>query len=652
VSDFLLFLSLSISKTKLMKTIIELFEVSVSKFSENIFLWEKKGGVFQGTTYKEVHRQVLQFAAGLQAIGIRKGDRIGLISEGRNQWLISELGILYAGAVNVPLSVKLDSKSELKFRLEHSGCRMVIVSEGQAPKIEGIRKELPELEKVIYLDEKEDHEEDDLNYDHILATGKTFLRENRDLVEQVYKSAGPNDLANISYTSGTTADPKGIMLSHLNYTANVIQSNTLIEITPDWRTLAFLPWDHSFGHTACLYCMMYNGASVASLENGKTPMETLKNIPKNIQEIKPTVLMSVPAIAKNFRKGIETAIRQKGKVTQKIFEHALKIAYRYNGTGWDKGKGSRAIYKPLVALYDRILFSKIRESFGGKLKFFIGGGALLDIELQRFFYAIGIPMCQGYGLSEASPVISSNGLHAIKFGSSGKLVKYLDLKIMDENGNELPTGMKGEIVVKGDNVMLGYWKNPKATAETVVDGWLHTGDMGYMDPDGFLFVLGRFKSLLIANDGEKYSPEGIEEAIIEQSPLIDQCMLYNNQNPYTTALIVPNIQSLNRKLSAAGLKPGTDEANAESLRLIQAEIDQYKKGGKFENMFPERWLPATIAVLPEAFTEQNHLLNSTMKIVRGKITEYFARELEFLYTPESKNIVNERNLKAIAKWNR
>ncbi|MEL7588631.1 MAG: AMP-binding protein [Prolixibacteraceae bacterium] len=634
-----------------MKTLIELFETSVKKYPENVFLWEKKIGAFQGTTYQEVHKQVLQFAAGLQAAGIKKGDRIGLIAEGRNQWLISELGILYAGAINVPLSVKLDAGSELKFRLEHSGCRMVIVSEGQASKIEEIRNELPLVETVIYLDDKIFLGDKDVSYDRVMAAGKIYLEENRDFVEQTYRSVRPEDLANISYTSGTTADPKGIMLSHLNYTANVIQSNTLMEITSEWKTLAFLPWDHAFAHTACLYCFMYNGASVASLENGKTPLETLKNIPKNIQEIQPTILMSVPAIAKNFRKGIESAIRAKGKTTQQLFEHALKIAYHYNGTGWDKGKGFRAAYKPLVALYDKILFSKIRESFGGKLRFFIGGGALLDIELQRFFYAIGIPMCQGYGLSEASPVISSNALHAIKFGSSGRLVKYMELKIIDDDGRELPAGVKGEIIIKGDNVMAGYWNNPKATAETVVDGWLHTGDMGYMDADGFLYVLGRFKSLLIGNDGEKYSPEGIEEALIEQSPLIDQCMLYNNQNPYTTGLIVPNVQAINRKLTAEGFKPGTAEANAESLRLIQAEIDHYKKGGKFENMFPERWLPATIAVLPEAFTEQNHLLNSTMKIVRGKIDERFAEELVFLYTPEAKNIVNERNLSAMAAWN-
>lgn len=633
-----------------MKTIIELFESSVAKFPDNIYLWEKSNGKFAGTSFKQTHTKVLQFAAGLISLGVNKGDRIGLISEGRNQWIISELGILYAGAINVPLSVKLDAQTEMKFRLIHSGCRFVIVSKGQASKIEEIRNDLPDLEAVIYLDEKEEPLENDLFFCDIVQQGKTLLHDNHAIVKERYQSVQPDDLANISYTSGTTADPKGIMLSHLNYAANVLQSGTLMDITPEWRTLAFLPWDHAFAHTACLYCFMYFGASVASLENGSTPMETLKNIPKNIKEIKPRVLMSVPAIAKNFRKGIESGIRQKGPKAEKLFNHALKIAYRYNGNGFNRGKGLRFFYKPLVALYDKILFSKIRESFGGELKFFIGGGALLDIELQRFFFAIGIPMCQGYGLSEAAPVISSNALHAIKMGSSGRLVKYMELKIVDADGNEMPTGEKGEIIVKGDNVMLGYWKNPTATAETLRDGWLHTGDMGYMDKDGFLYVLGRFKSLLIGHDGEKYSPEGIEEAIVEQSPYIDQCMLHNNQDPYTTGLIVPNVASINRELASKTIQPGTPEAIEFSLKLIQTEIDKYKRNGEFANSFPERWLPATIAVLPEAFTEQNHLLNSTMKMVRGKINERFNQELQFLYSSDAKNIVNENNKAAIAKW--
>jgi long-chain acyl-CoA synthetase len=500
------------------------------------------------------------------------------------------------------------------------------------------------------MDGKENPGANDISYDQVLALGDQYMKTNLSDFEAIYKNIQEDDVANISYTSGTTADPKGIMLTQLNYAANVVQANTLMEITPEWKTLAFLPWDHSFAHTACLYCFMYNGASVASLEIGKTPTETLKNIPKNIKEIQPNVLMSVPAVAKNFRKGIESGIRQKGPVIEKLFKHALKIAYEYNGHGWDRGKGEKIIYKPLLKLYDKILFSKIREGFGGKLNLFVGGGALLDLELQRFFYAIGMPMCQGYGLSEASPVISSNALHAIKFGSSGRPVKYMELKICDLDRNELPLGEKGEIVVKGDNVMKGYWKNPKSTEETVKDGWLYTGDMGYMDKDGFLYVLGRFKSLLIGSDGEKFSPEGIEEALIDQSSYIDQCMLYNNQNAYTSGMIVPNMAAINRELEKRGFTAATEEGRAEALKIIQQEVDAYKSGGKFENSFPERWLPATIAILPEAFTDQNHLLNSMAKMVRGKIIEYFKTELEFLYTPEAKNIQNKMNMDALKKW--
>jgi len=633
-----------------MRTIIELFESSVTKFSNNIYLWEKQNGTYEGTTYRHTHDLVLRFGAGLMAIGLHKGDRVGLISEGRNAWIISELGILYAGGINVPLSVKLDSSIEFKFRLQHSGCKMIIVSRGQVAKMEEIRNELPDLEKVIYLDGKVNPGANDISYDQVLALGDEYLKTNSKDFEAIYQNIQPNDLANISYTSGTTADPKGIMLSHLNYAANVLQAETLMKIREDWKTLAFLPWDHSFAHTANLYLFMHNGASVASLEIGKTPMETLKNIPKNIKEIQPSILMSVPAVAKNFRKGIEAGIRQKGPVVEKLFRHALKISYEYNGSGWDRGKGGTAIYKPLLQLYDKILFSKIRESFGGKLEFFIGGGALLDIELQRFFYALGMPMCQGYGLSEAAPCISSNVPAAIKFGTSGRLVKYLDLKICDLDNKELPLGEKGEIVVRGHNVMLGYWNNPKSTAETLRDGWLYTGDMGYMDKDGFLYVLGRFKSLLIGSDGEKFSPEGIEEALIDQSPYIDQCMLFNNQNAYTSGMIVPNMPAINRELEKRGMKPGTDEAFTEALKIIQEEVDAYKAKGKFADSFPERWLPSTIAILPEAFTEQNHLLNSTMKMVRGKITEYFKAELDFLYTTDAKNIINKRNIDALKKW--
>ena len=634
-----------------MKTIIELFETAVANYPDNVYLWEKLKGKYEGTTYKETRVKVLDVAAGLIQMGFKKGERAALLADGRNDWIISELGMLYAGGINVPLSIRLQ-ENELAFRLKHSGSKYIFVSRLHQEKVEAIRGQLPELEKVVYLDGKENPGDNDINYSELIKEGAKFRKENPEKVEAVWKAVEPNDIANISYTSGTTADPKGIMLSHLNYAANVVQSNSLMDLKTEWITLAILPWDHAFAHTACLYVFMYKGASIASVEVGKTPLETLKNISKNIQEIKPNLMMSVPAYSKTFRKNIEAGIRKKGETLFKVYKFALKVAYAHNGYGNNRGKGFRLFLKPLYWIFDKILFTKVREGFGGNMEFFIGGGALLDIELQRFFYAVGIPVCQGYGLTEAAPVISSNVPEDVKFGSSGRLVKNLELKILDEDGKELPLGEKGEIVVKGDNVMLGYWNNPTATAETLKNGWLHTGDMGYMGKDGFLYVLGRFKSLLIGNDGEKYSPEGIEEAMIDQSPFIQQVILYNNQNPYTAGMIVPEMEAINRELKHRGIEKGTPEGNKAAIEILAHEVNEYKKGGKFEGMFPERWLPTTIAILPYAFTTENNMLNATMKMIRGQVTRHFAKELEFLYTPAAKENTNEMNMAAIEAWNK
>jgi len=626
-----------------MQTIPDFFEENVKKFPDNIYLWEKTGTEYKGTTYLQVKELVDQFAAGLLSIGVLKGDRIALLSEGRNAWVISELGILRIGAINIPLSVKLSEADEIRYRLMHGGASISIVSGRQANKIREIKDSLPGLKKTILLDGEAENESE-ITYAEVLETGKKFLQSSKEVFTNACNSVQPHDPANICYTSGTTADPKGIVLSHNNYVANVRQGYTLMDIPPEYTTLLILPWDHAFAHTAGIFCMMGKGASLASIQVGKTAMETLKNIPVNIKENKPNLLLSVPALAANFKKNIEKGISDKGFLVKSLFNHALKISYAYNNDGWHKGPGLTFLYKPLIKLYDKILFSKIREGMGGRLDFFVGGGALLDIEFQRFFYAIGMPMFQGYGLTEASPIISSNSLAKHKLGSSGYLVGNLKLKICDDKGNELPVGEHGEIVIQGENVMVGYWNNPEATAESLRDGWLYTGDLGYMDKDGFLYVLGRFKSLLIADDGEKYSPEGIEEAYIGQCDYISQSMLYNNQHPYTIALIVPDKTLLLRHLKHKGLDPSTDAGIHEAIRCIGHELNHYRKHGHYGHMFPHRWLPAAIGILPEPFTEENHMVNTTMKMVRGKIIENYSQLIEFLFTADGKNLFHQKNV--------
>ena len=631
------------------RTIIDLFEESVAKYGSKEFLLEKHNGKFEPTTYKESYDRAITIGAGLAAIGIERGDRVSILAEGCNNWIISELGLLYAGAVSVPLSIKLEEANDLVFRLRHADVKAIFVSSYQLAKVRRILAELPDLKHIIVWGDTT-LETNETSLESIVAKGEEYLKEHREAFMAIGRSLQNDDYATITYTSGTTADPKGVVLTHRNYTANVEQALSVVTIPPTWRTLIILPLDHCFAHVVGFYIMIACGASVATTEVGRTPMETLRNVPVNIKEVRPHFLLSVPALAKNFRKNIETTIRKKGKTTERLFNLALKTSYAYQADGYSKGRGWRALLKPAVMLFDKILYSKVREAFGGELQFFIGGGALLDSELQRFFYAIGVPMFQGYGLSEATPVISTNapsqGNH--RFGSSGRLVKPLEIKILDEEGRELPVGEKGEIVIKGENVMAGYWKNPDSTADTVRDGWLYTGDMGYMSKDDFLYVLGRFKSLLISSDGEKYSPEGMEEAMVDKSPYIDQVIVYNNQNPYTIALVVPSKENLSRAIEERGIEG--DARYQEAAKIIASEVAKYRSGGAFADEFPDRWVPAVIAIADEPFTEQNGLVNSTMKVVRNRVEKHFADAIAHAYTPEGKAVDNNRNISALKNY--
>lgn len=616
------------------KTIPQLLTESVELYSKNPFLLEEENKKYSAKNFQEVQILAQTFGAGLLSIGIKKEDRIALLSEGKNNWVISELGMLHIGAICVPLSIKLTAENDLSFRINHSESKAVIVSKQQLEKIRNFKNKFLSIKHIIVLDDMEAYQENEVAFNEIMDKGSAFLKNNKQDFENILAAVKPDDIANISYTSGTTANPKGIMLSHANYVCNVEQSVKHMKyFPPSYRTLLILPWDHAFGHTAGVFSFLKTGAAIASVNSGNSPLETLRNIPRNMKQINPHILLSVPALAANFRKNIENGIRKKGKFTHFLFKKGLKTAYKYNKEGHNKGSGSSFLLKPWVKFYDLLIFSKIRKSFASNLQYFIGGGALLDIELQRFFYALGMPMYQGYGLSEASPVISANTPHSHKLGSSGKPLPDMELKIVDEEWNECPKGESGEIIIKGDNVMLGYWNNETATKETIINGWLHTGDLGYLDKDGYLYVLGRNKSLLIGSDGEKFSPEGIEEALMSKSPYIEQLVLYNNQSPFTSALLVINKEQLKQQ-----------NINAEAaLQILENEFNAYRKGGKFENLFPERWIPSTFAILEEGFTEKNGMMNSTMKIIRYKVYCNNQNRIDDLYsdgrqTTATKNI--------------
>lgn len=618
-------------------TIIDFVNEYVDKYQNDTYLREKVNGVWTETSFIKTREEARLIAAGFMSLGLNKGDKVSLLAEARPMWVITEFGILFAGGVDVPLSYKLESDYDLTFRINHSDSRFIVASEMEIEKVRRVIAQCPAIEKVIVMDDIP-LQEGEIYLKDVREAGVKFIEEHPGELEARMASVGPDDYANISYTSGTTADPKGILLTHRNYTANVAQGASVISIDRGDIMLIILPMDHCFAHVAGLYTMMSYGGSIATVP-GKTPQAQLRNIIPTMKEIKPQVMLTVPAISRSFKKAIENGVKAKGKTTEKLYNMALKNARAYYKDYYNQG-GAQFWRKPFVKLFDKIIFSKIRETFGGKMKFCVGGGALLDIELQRYFCAIGMPTFQGYGLSEATPIICSNAPGFARFGSSGRIVSPMECTIRDDENRILPNGQTGEIVIKGENVMAGYWKNPEATAETIVDGWLHTGDRGYIckeDPR-YLYVTGRFKSLLISSDGEKYSPEGYEDNLAVVSKYIDNVILHNNQSPYTIVLVVPNKEALR---AAA---PGDKEAQ---LRLIQADVDSYRKGGIRAGRFPEKWLPTAIVVCEEPFTEKNGLVNSTGKVVRGKVEKHFEKRIEYAYTPEGKQLINPQNMAAL-----
>lgn len=633
--------------TKDMKTIVNLFDSIVETRPSNVAFWEKYTDKYEPTSYLEMQERARALSACLKKLGIQKGDRVAMLSQARKDWVVSEMGILNLGAINVPLSTKLES-ADIVFRLNHSTSKVIIISEIQYPKIANVLDQIPSLEKVILMDEKKSYIEKELFFETALSQGLELIKSDKDYITTEIAKIEEDDDALISYTSGTSADPKGVVLTHKNLWVNSLQCYEYFKLSEETVSLLILPLDHSFAHTGLMYTVMRYAGSLASVQTGKSPAEALRNLPINIKETRPQLLISVPALTKNFKKNIEAGIKKKGKFAEFLFNAGQVFGQHYHGLGYNKGKGLRMLSYLPYRLIENMVFSKIRENFGGRLDYFVGGGALLDTELQKFFFAIGIPIFQGYGLTEASPVISANTPEAYKIGSSGKIVNHLEVKICDDDGNSLPIGQKGEIVIRGENVMKGYYRNPETTTETIKNNWLHTGDMGYLDKDNFLYVMGRFKSLLIGSDGEKYSPEGIESALMESSKLIDQIMLYNNQSSYTSAVIYPKKEQLKLWIQNHTKKVGNNFTIEEvAIKLIEKEIAEYKHGGKFHGHFPERWLPTSFIIIQEPFTEENKMINSTLKMVRNKITDYYKERIDSMYTTEGKDICNTKNIEAV-----
>lgn len=640
------------------RTLLQLFQESVDEFQDRVYMRERHPEGWVDLSFRGMAQEGREVAGCLLDEGLRKGERAAILAEGRNSWIGAEYGIFLAGAIAVPVSVKIKEPAELLFRFRHSGSRILITTARQLDKVLPLIPDLPDLKAVFLMDPVPDAAASAgssvalIPWIEVRRRGKEYNAAHPGRLAEIEAEVSEDDPATLSYTSGTSAEPKGILLSHRNYRANVEDVDYAFPLPEPFYTLLILPWDHSFGHTVGLYSFMKKGSVIAAVEPGKGEIGTIRNIPRNIQETGPTYLLVVPALVDSFRRNIAAQIRQKGAAVQALFRATIALGTRLNGDGYRRRRDPVSLLQwPFYALLRGVISSAIRKSMGGRLLFFVSGGSACSIDHVRWFTALGIPVYQGYGMSETAPIIASNTTLPgwFKMGTVGRTFPWVKLRIEGEGGEELPVGQTGEICVKGDCLMLGYWRNEEATRESMVGGWFHTGDLGMLDSDGFLWVTGRIKSLLVGQNGEKYSPEALEEHLSAHVPLIRQVMLYNQQNPFTAALIVPDRDAAEAFLKENGLSA---DADADLDRLIGAMRDsllRYRKDPQLTAQFMSEWAPKTFAILPEAFSEENGMVNSSMKMVRRRIVKACQERIDGLYGAEE-NPVNPANRAALRAW--
>jgi long-chain acyl-CoA synthetase len=634
------------------RTVISLLHDAAGRFPDRAYTTKKTDNGWENYTFKDVDQHSDILAAALTEIGFSHGDRAVIISEGRPEWVTAEFGLLKACCISVPLSIKL-SYDEIAFRMNHSGARGLFISSNSIAKL---LQAWPQIEKppvIFYLDDEDENykkvvkelgltpKEDIHLWSDLQSRGAARLEKEPAMISDLEPTIDEQDVVNICYTSGTTGNPKGIMLTHLNYWANAHDCVKLFNIQDaTFSTLVILPLDHSFAHTVGTYASLVCGITLNFVDARGGSKNIIRNIPTNLVETNPTYLMTVPSLSGNFMKKISAGVAKKGKLINTIFTKGVEAGVRINGDGYHRPSALvRLVNFFPHKLASMLVFPKVRKIFGENIQYCVGGGALLEVKQQNFFAAIGVPVFQGYGLTEAAPVICSNTPAKHKFGTSGVLAPTVECRIMKSETQEAATGERGEIVIRGNNVMKGYYRNEEATNEVLKDGWLWTGDLGYFDEDGFLVVTGRAKALLIAPDGEKYSPEEVEEAILNQSELISQLLVYNDHKVFTSAVLTLNADQVRKRLEALG-------GNVDEDALIDlVEQDLYRFKEITPGLVPPQWIPSCFEIIAKEFSEEDKLVNSTMKIVRYKVFEHYADRIEALY--RDKDSHNDRNREAV-----
>ena len=601
-------------KTTDPKTLNELFNSAVNTYRELEFLRFKVGGEWRSLTFGDVARRVRELALGLHALGIRAGDRVSIWSENRPEWNLADLAALAIGAVDVPIYAT-QTRSQVEYILADSAARAIFVSPAFAEQALAIKKHIPNLEFVITLGETPDAA---VGVEELVDKGRALYGERPDLYESLWRTPDPEDLATILYTSGSTGDPKGVMLSHKNLTANVLNSARWLKLGSQRElALTYLPFTHIF-ERAVWYLYAHIGATVAYAES-------IEAVAKNLGEVRPTAMTSVPRMfEKIYARIIERGLSA-GFPKRQIFLWALDVGKRWAEIK-DHGESPGNLLDLQHKIADALVFKKWREAVGGNVRLFISGGAPLAPEIAYLFFAAGLPILQGYGLTETSPTVSCNTETRNRIGTVGPVLDGVKVRIAED----------GEIHVKGDTVMKGYYNRPAENEEAFSDdGWFRTGDIGHLDADGFLVITDRKKDLIKTSGGKYVAPQRLE-SLIKSSRFVSQVVVVGNARKFASALIVPNIELLRGYAQLKGIQY-TDESdllsNPRVIDLINRQIDKYTADvPKYEKV-------KKVALLERELTTESGELTPTLKPRRSVIEKKFASVIDRLYEEEAPKVV-------------
>ncbi len=594
------------------ETLAQVLLDTLRNYAKPDFMLYKKEGRYVPISTEEFGQRVRYFCLGLRELGLTKGDKIIILSENRPEWVMADLANLCLGAITVPVYTSLVPE-QIKYIIDDSDAKAVIVSnQEQWKKIESIRPALAKVRRyIIFMEEAPDGT---MTFNQIQDLGQKVNSQNPGLFEQLALEVRPDDEASLIYTSGTTGVPKGVILTHNNFLSNVQAVSQIIEFSDKDTVLSFLPLSHVLERMVT-FTYIYKGCRIGYAES-------LETVAENLLEIRPNIMVSVPRVFEKIYARVMDNVLSSSALKKKIFFWALKVGKEYGRRKLNKEPIPRGLRRKRN-LAHKLVFSKIIEKTGGHVRFFVSGGAPLSRDIAEFFYALGLMILEGYGLTETSPVISVNTFEDLRFGSVGKPIPGVEVEIAAD----------GEILARGPNIMKGYYKKEAETKEAFEGGWFHTGDIGRIDEDGFLVITDRKKDIIVTAGGKNIAPQPIENTL-KTNPYISNAVVIGDKRRFVSALIVPNFDKLEEYARFNGI-PFVDRSelvkNEKTANFIKAEVDRATPNlASFEKI-------KKIALLDRDFEIEKGEITPTLKVKRNIIEKKYQDLINALYEEDRDN---------------